>query len=54
MVWKCPRCSFKTRSYPAMQKHYYSKHYTPKKGAKTVPKGKSKKTHTYKPMKGRR
>jgi len=47
-MWKCPRCSFTSSNYTTMQRHFYSKHYTPKEGS--VPKGKQKKKYTFKPI----
>jgi hypothetical protein len=52
MVWKCPKCSFTSKSYTAMQRHYYSKHHTPKAGS--VSKGKDKKKHIFRPTIHRR
>lgn len=49
MVWKCPKCSMKSRSYQAMQRHYYSKHYKRKSSAKPASKGKDKRAYTFKP-----
>lgn len=51
LVHKCPKCSYKTQSYSAMQKHYYGKHYKHKKGSKSVSKGKDKKIYVFKPAK---
>lgn len=53
MVWKCPNCSFKSRSYAAVQKHYYSKHYKSKAKTKSN-KGKDSKTHIFRPKVGKR
>jgi hypothetical protein len=46
MTYKCPRCSFKG-TYKQVQRHFYSKHHTPK-GA-SVSKSKQKKVYTFKP-----
>lgn len=54
MTWKCPSCSYKSSSYSAVQKHYFSKHYKPKAGSKSVPKGKQKTVYTFHPKVGRR
>lgn len=51
MVWKCPKCSFKTKTYAVMQKHYYRQHHKAKAAAKN--KGQDKKVYVFKPMKGR-
>ena len=51
-MWKCPKCSFKSSSYTAVQRHYFSKHYTPKPGS--VPKGKQKKVFTFHPKVGKK
>jgi len=51
MVWKCPKCGHKSQSYSAIQKHYFSKHYTSKATVKTN-KGKAKQTFTFKPKVG--
>lgn len=46
MVFKCSKCSYKTASYTAMQRHYARQH--PSKGkARSIPKGKQKKVYTY-------
>lgn len=48
MVWKCPKCSFRTKSYRAVQRHFFSKHHTSR--AKTpTNKGKERKVYTFKP-----
>lgn len=53
MTWKCPKCSYTTTSYQAMQRHYYSRHH--KSAAKAVKsKGKDSKKHTFRPTLRRR
>jgi len=54
MVWKCPKCKYKTASYSAMQKHYFKKHYTPKANSTSISKGKQKKVYTFKPKVGKK
>ena len=53
-MWKCPSCSYKSQSYSAVQKHYYAKHYVPKAGSTSVPKGKQKKVYIFHPTLKRR
>ena len=49
MTWKCPKCSHKSQSYVAMQRHYFRKHHKPKPGSGSVSKGKDKKVYTFRP-----
>jgi hypothetical protein len=44
-MYKCSKCSYKTASYTAMQKHFSKKH--PSKTKKQTPKGKQKKIYVY-------
>lgn len=46
MTYKCPKCSYKSKSHQMMMKHYYKKHHQRKK---PVNKGKSKKVYVFKP-----
>lgn len=45
-MWKCPKCSFKSKSYKAVQKHYGKTH-----GKRKQTKGEETKIHTYHPPK---
>ena len=48
MTWKCPKCSYKSTDYKAVQKHYGKTH-----GRRSLTKGNQTKVFTYKvPKKG--
>lgn len=49
MVWKCPKCSYTTKQYTAMQRHYYSNHHTSRAKKKAVSKGKDTKKYVFRP-----
>lgn len=51
-MWKCPKCSFRSRSYQAVQKHYFSKHHK-SKSKKAINKGKESKVHVFRPKVGK-
>jgi len=48
MTWKCPRCSFKSKQYNVVRRHYKNTH-----GSKKLTKGNQTKVFVYKPPKGR-
>jgi len=48
MTWKCSKCSFRTKSFSVMQRHWSQKHSTAKH---KETKGSSKKVYVYRPPK---
>lgn len=48
MVWKCPKCSYRSADYNVLRRHYKNQH-----GSKKNTKGNQAKVYIYKPPKGR-